>query len=224
MRNALPVKPAEWPERAYKLAYVSPSWGPEGSSRDLSDLMKLPVPSLLLPPAVVLLWVPGGKLEEGLDLLWGWKLHYRGVAFVWVKTDSKGVPLGAHGPRPTVSSRGSTELVLAAETGPEYVLAGSTEKRGRPLPIVDETVGQVVMAPVGPRPPEVRARIERMYGSAVSRVELFAPGEVPGWDVWAPGAAVVVSAPSREGAEEKPAPQGGTEKEGFELAMGLDDE
>ena len=68
----------------------------------------------------------------------------------------------------------------------EFVLAGSPMARGRPLPLADEAVPQVVMAPKqahSTKPAEIRLRIERLYPSA-RRIELFARERHPGWDSW----------------------------------------
>jgi N6-adenosine-specific RNA methylase IME4 len=65
----------------------------------------------------------------------------------------------------------------------ELVLAASTEKRGRPLPLSSEAICQTVFAPKGQhsqKPDEVQQRIEQMYPEA-SKLELFARRERPGW-------------------------------------------
>ncbi len=60
------------------------------------------------------------------------------------------------------------------------------------MPIADEKVAQVVLAPRGPhsaKPAEVMDRIERLYPHA-RRLETFARSRRAGWDAWgdeAPG-------------------------------------
>lgn len=91
----------------------------------------------------------------------------------------------------------------------EPVLAFTRVKRGRPLPILDEGMSQLVgewellyeefmfpepLALPRPRPhnkhsskPEdVQDRIERLHGPQ-TRLELFARRERPGWDSWGLG-------------------------------------
>lgn len=66
------------------------------------------------------------------------------------------------------------------------VLAGSRTAKGRPMPVADEAVAQVVLAPVGrhsEKPVEVYNRIERLYPKA-SRLELFARARREGWESW----------------------------------------
>lgn len=68
----------------------------------------------------------------------------------------------------------------------EVVLAGSTCKHGRPVPILTAAQSQFVFAPRGEhsaKPREVRRRIVELLGD-VPRIELFARRRVKGWDAW----------------------------------------
>jgi N6-adenosine-specific RNA methylase IME4 len=68
----------------------------------------------------------------------------------------------------------------------EFVLAASMTKSGRPMPLADESVAQVVLAPLGEhsqKPDEIQSRIERLYPDA-SRIELFARRCRDGWQAW----------------------------------------
>jgi N6-adenosine-specific RNA methylase IME4 len=95
---------------------------------------------------------------------------------VWVKTRLDGTPIGAQGVRP------STVKPLT-----EFVLVGSTERLGRPLPLADESIRQTVFAPRGEhsrKPLEVQERIELMYPNA-TKLEMFSrPPLREGWDHW----------------------------------------
>ena len=66
----------------------------------------LPVRDLLADRAVVFVWTTSAKLPDALELLSAWKLTYRGIAFVWVKTTLAGVPIGAQGVRPSITGMG----------------------------------------------------------------------------------------------------------------------
>jgi N6-adenosine-specific RNA methylase IME4 len=135
----------------------------------------LPVREIMSKRSVVFLWATGPKLDAAIDVIRAWDLHYRGVSYVWVKTRKDGTPIGAQGVMPTFT-KPTTEFVLAA----------TTNKRGRPFPILDLKQPQVVFAPRGrhsEKPPQVRERIESLCGER-PRIELFARGRVPGWDVW----------------------------------------
>jgi N6-adenosine-specific RNA methylase IME4 len=105
-----------------------------------------------------------------------------------VKTRRDGIPIGAQGVTPTFTKPTC-----------EFVLVATTVSKGRPFPILDlkqaQTVflddqdvfdPQPVFAPRGrhsAKPDDVRRRIERLCGER-PRIELFARGAVPGWDVW----------------------------------------
>lgn len=169
-----------------------------------ADVLRLDVRSYMHPRhSLALVWATCPRLDFAIRAIEAWGLHYRGVAFVWVKTRRDGTPVGAQGVRASVT-KPTTELLLAASTDP----------RGRPVRIADESVAQVyveretnpptgdwpedttsrvvleehwptetVYAPRGAhseKPAEVYARIERMYPTA-SKCELFARAERPGW-------------------------------------------
>lgn len=150
-----------------------------------ADVLRLDVRSYMHPRrSLALVWATCPRLDFAIRAIEAWGLHYRGVAFVWVKTRRDGTPVGAQGVRASVT-KPTVELLLAASTDP----------RGRPVRIADESVAQVyvdwledqpidvVYAPRGAhseKPAEVYARIERMYPTA-SKCELFARAERPGW-------------------------------------------
>jgi N6-adenosine-specific RNA methylase IME4 len=139
------------------------------------DLAKFPMQDWMAVPGVLFLWVPSAKLDVAIDCIRAWDLHFRGVAFVWVKTTQAGVPIAAQGVRPSIT-KPLTEFVLAASTHP----------KGRPLPIVDEAVRQTVFAPKqahSTKPEQVQANIEALYPS-LAKVELFARRRRDGWDAW----------------------------------------
>ena len=141
------------------------------------ELLALPVARLAHVSSVVFCWATCPRLDFAIKMLEHWGFAYRGVAFVWVKTKKSDplVPIGARGVRPSIV-KPTTELVLAA----------SMTAKGRPLPLADESVPQVVLSPVSEhsrKPPGVHDRIERLYPVA-KRIELFARRRVPGWASW----------------------------------------
>lgn len=178
------VEGSNSPMEEYEVIYLDPPWdyygdpnkmgaaGKEYNLMTVEELADLKIP--LAKPGVVFMWATGPKLDIAMDLLKAWGLHYRGIAFVWVKTRKDGVPIKAQGVRPSVI-KPLTELVLVA----------STEKLGRPLPLASEKVIQTVFAPRrehSRKPDEVRERIEALYPTA-SKLEMFARTKVDGWDV-----------------------------------------
>ena len=73
------------------------------STMATSEIADLPVRDLLADRAVVFVWTTSAKLPDALELLAAWKLFYRGIAFVWVKTTRAGVPISARGVRPSIT-------------------------------------------------------------------------------------------------------------------------
>jgi N6-adenosine-specific RNA methylase IME4 len=139
------------------------------------DIRSLPIHRLLEPHSVLFLWASSPKLDLAIQCLSHWGLSFRGVAFVWVKTKKTGEPIGAQGVCPSI-----------VKPTTEFVLVASPMARGRPMPLADEGVQQVVMAPKqahSAKPVEIQERIERLYPSA-RRIELFARSRRPGWDSW----------------------------------------
>lgn len=176
-----------FPDKRYDVVYCDPPWFYYGSQTKMAaagkhyqlmpydDILALPVREIMSDKAALFLWATGPRLDWAIDAIRAWKLHYRGIAYVWVKTRKDGTPVGAQGVPPTFT-KPTTELVLAA----------TTVVRGRPFPILDFKQPQTVFAPRGEhsrKPEEVRQRIEALCGKR-PRIELFARGAVKDWDTW----------------------------------------
>lgn len=141
------------------------------------DICALPVASMVAKPAACFMWATAPKLPEAIEVMRAWGFHYRGIAYVWVKTSTSGKIISGQGVRPTFV-KPTTELVLV----------GSTCKTGRPLKLMTESQGQVVLASRpgnkhSAKPAVFRDRIVELLGD-VPRIELFARERVPGWDAW----------------------------------------
>lgn len=173
--------------KTYDVILADPPWSYHGqqakwgaaakfySTMSDEELMAMKVRAMLNPRGVLFCWATAPRLDFAIRLVGEWGLCYRGVAFVWVKTTKAGVPIGARGVRPSI-----------VKPTTEFVIAASRVEKGRPMPLADESVAQVVLAPVAEhsrKPDEVNARIERLYPDA-RRLELFARRERAGWDVW----------------------------------------
>lgn len=125
--------------------------------------------------AALFLWATGPRLHFALDVIRAWGLHYRGVAYVWVKTTKAGVPMGAKGPPPAF-----------VKSVTEYLLAATTIRQGRVFPLQDFKQRQVVFHPPSrhsEKPDVFAENLERLCGN-VTRLEMFARKSRPGWDVW----------------------------------------
>lgn len=126
---------------------------------------------------ILFMWVTSPLMHLGFKAIDEWNLSFRGVAFVWVKTKKTDplIPVGAQGVRPSI-----------VKPTTEFVLVASKVSKGRPMPLFDESIRQVVLAPKqehSQKPDEVQERIERMYPNA-TRLEMFARRERDGWDAW----------------------------------------
>jgi N6-adenosine-specific RNA methylase IME4 len=180
---ALPPLPAG----PYDIVYADPPWHYYGSQiKDAAaakhyplmsqeELAALSVRSIMSKRAALFLWATCPRLDLAIDLLERWDLHYRGVAYVWVKTNARGGIIRGQGVAPTFT-KPTTELVLAA----------TTMRSGRPFPLRDLAQGQVELHPRAEhsRKPDVfRRRIVELCGDR-PRIELFAREASDGWDAW----------------------------------------
>jgi N6-adenosine-specific RNA methylase IME4 len=178
---------APLPPGPYDVVLADPPWSYYGSTAKAAaagkhyrlvsqdELARLPVRSVMSRRAALFVWATGPRLDFAVELIGAWGLHYRGVAWVWVKTRRDGHVISGQGVPPTFT-KPTTEFVLAA----------TTMRRGRPFPILDLRQGQVVLAPRGrhsAKPPEVRRRLEALCGNR-PRLELFARERACGWDAW----------------------------------------
>jgi N6-adenosine-specific RNA methylase IME4 len=175
------------PRNRYDIAYVDPPWFYYGSPikdaaaakhyplMTLEELSALDVRAMLNKRAAVFVWATCPRLNFAIQLIDAWGLHYRGVAYVWVKTNRSGAIIAGQGVPPTFT-KPTTELLLVATTTPT----------GRPFPIHDLAQAQVVLHPRGAhsqKPTIFRSLIEELCGKR-TRIELFARSHTAGWDAW----------------------------------------
>jgi N6-adenosine-specific RNA methylase IME4 len=175
------------PRKRYDIAYVDPPWYYYGSPvKDAAagkhyplmspaELAAIDVRQMLNARAAVFLWATCPRLDFAFELINAWKLHYRGVAYVWVKVNRRGEIIAGQGIPPTFT-KPTSELLLVA----------TTNKTGRPFPILDLAQPQVILHPRGAhseKPAIFRTLIERLCGRR-PRIELFARLKARGWDVW----------------------------------------
>lgn len=130
----------------FKILLVDPPWPYYGSTTKdaaagkhydlmpLADICALDVRGLCDEPAALFLWATGPRLHYALAAMRAWGFHYRGIAFVWVKTRADGGIISGQGVPPTFT-----------KPNVELLLAGTTNKRGRPFPLQDFGMGQVVL-------------------------------------------------------------------------------
>lgn len=176
------------PDKTFDVLLLDPPWSYHGQqdkwgaaakfypTMSDEDLQAMPIKQLLNKKAVVFIWATAPRLDAAIKLIETWGLHYRGVAFTWIKTkqDNK-TPIGAQGVRPSI-----------VKPTAEFVLVASNVAKGRPLPIADESVRHVILAPKqehSRKPDAVHKSINALYPEA-TKLEMFARRLVEGWEVW----------------------------------------
>jgi N6-adenosine-specific RNA methylase IME4 len=178
-----------FPKGTYDIVYADPPWFYYGSQiKDAAaakhyplmtqeELEALPVRSIMSARSALFLWSTGPRLDFAVELIAKWGLRYRGVAYVWVKTNRRGEIIRGQGVPPTFT-KPTTEFVLAA----------TTMRTGRPFPLHDLAQGQVVLEPRAEhsrKPAAFRRLITELCGER-PRIELFARERARGWDAWGP--------------------------------------
>ena len=175
------------PSGPFEVIVIDPPWNYYGSTTKWAaagkhyplmtdeELAGMRVSSILAKRSIVFMWATSSSIARAVDLMRGWGLHYRGVAFVWVKTRGDGAPIGAQGVRPSVTKPLT-----------EFVLTASTKPKGRPLPLASEAIRQTIFAQRArhsEKPDAIQQAIEVMYPTA-RKAELFARRHRAGWSCW----------------------------------------
>lgn len=137
---------------------------------DLAAIKALPVAEIAAKDCALFLWVTDPLLQEGIETMKAWGFTYKTVGFVWTKRNRDGSPFAGMG--------------YWTRANPELCLLGT---RGSPKR-VDKGVRRWIDAPRrehSRKPDLARARIERLMGLEVPRLEMFArQSHDNGWDAW----------------------------------------
>jgi N6-adenosine-specific RNA methylase IME4 len=184
-RPVLRVPPL--PSGPFEIVYADPPWEYYGSPiKDAAAakhyplmsqeaLSNLPVRDIMAKRAALFLWATGPRLHLAIELLQRWGLHFRGVLYVWIKTNRRGEIIRGQGVPPTFTKPTS-----------EFVLAATTTRTGRPFPLRDLAQAQVVLhrrSEHSRKPAIFRTMIEQLCGPR-PRIELFAREAARGWVSW----------------------------------------
>jgi len=168
----------------YDIILCDPPWFHHGSPTKMgaagrhyplmhvNEIAAVPVPAMMTKRSILFLWSTCSHLHDAIDVIRLWNLRYVGLAFIWVKVAKDGHIIHGQGVRPSIV-KPTTELLLAA----------TNVRSGRPLPLLTEAMGQVVLAPRGAhseKPAIFRTLITDLLGDR-PRVELFARQQTPGW-------------------------------------------
>jgi N6-adenosine-specific RNA methylase IME4 len=140
------------------------------STMDLNAIKALPVSSLAAEPAHLYLWVPNALLPEGLEVMAAWGFKYKSN-IVWHKIRKDG---GSDGRGVGFYFRNVTELLL-------FGTRGKNARTGQ--------AGRTQVNLLGTRKREHSRKPDEAYTiiencSHGPRLELFARGVRPGWQVW----------------------------------------
>ena len=170
----------------YDIIYADPPWeykesggGHRGTAglpyetMSLQQLAELPIKSISHDATILYLWATDPKLPVAIELMEKWGFSYKGIVYVWVKTNRKNDSvfwgMGRY-------SRKNVELVLLG-------VKKKTIKQNIPL---KRNSHQVVFSKIqehSKKPDKIRTEIEEVLGEK-SRIELFARQQVEGWDCW----------------------------------------
>jgi len=194
------------PDKKYNLIYADPPWQySEGcfgdikvKDRDFSklppmhenaystqldhysnmtddELKELPVSNLIDKSSCVLfMWATAPKLYSAVEVMKSWGFQHRTIGFVWIKTkkDNKSLMYGG--------------IHNYTMSNAELCLVGKPKNVKAPTRLA-LNIPQVIFHPRGKhsaKPNLVRQALTELYGTKINRIELFARGRVPGWDVW----------------------------------------
>lgn len=170
--------------KKYDLIYIDPPWsytnfGTASASSHYGlmsqqDICNMDLKSILNKDGMVLVWATGPRMNYAIDAINAWGLHYRGVAFVWVKTRKDGVVINGQGVPPTFTKPMA-----------EFVLCATTKKAGRPIKLQKFNTPQIVMAPReghSTKPQVFRTHIETTLTPNIAKLEVFARAVTLGWD------------------------------------------
>lgn len=131
------------------------------------DIFNLPVESIAEKDCILFLWVTFPCLHEGLETMKRWGFTYKTLGFCWVKRCRKQTHKWFWG------------LGFWTRANPEICMIAT---RGNPKRI-SKGVHSVIDTPIeehSKKPDIVRQKIVELIGD-VSRIELFAREEYPGW-------------------------------------------
>ncbi len=176
-----------FPDKKYQIIYADPPWSfTRGVSQDSGrkdriivdqyrtmnkkDIENINVSNITENDAVLFLWVTDSHLIDGIELIRKWGFEYRTIAFIWKK----------------ITKNGKTCANVGAWTmkNCEICLLGIKGNMLQHKKV--NNIFQFVEAERtshSKKPEQVRYNIETLFGN-LSRIELFARQQTPGWDVW----------------------------------------
>jgi N6-adenosine-specific RNA methylase IME4 len=150
-------------EKKYQIIYADPPWfyhykaskkwgdaQVEYPVMKTKDICSLPVADITEDRAVCFMWATMPNLPEAFKVMEAWGFKYKTVAFVWVKTTSKGGYRSGTG----YFTNSNAELVLIGTKGNNLERKRKDIKQILATPIIGHSV----------KPQQIRERIEALYG------------------------------------------------------------
>lgn len=163
-----------FPKKRFKVLYPDMPWtykdlgkaGKRGASTqyqtmDLMDMINLPIEKIAAKDSCIFMWATDPLFKDALTLMKAWGYQYKRVAFVWIKMTKD-------------MKKPRMNLGRTTRSNAEFVIYGT---KGENLPILDHGVSQVVLTPQlrhSVKPLEVSDRIDRLLGTKLKKIELFA--------------------------------------------------
>ena len=170
----------------YDIIYSDPPWqyGSRGArsgqfadldypTMSIKELKELPVKNIVADNAALFMWVTSPFIDKAPEVANAWGFdHYVRVDKVWVKKTVNGARHAVCGPWGMTDA----EFILLFTRGS---ICGQQRERNQP------TVVEAVYPGMHSKKPDLfRDMITRRFPSSMSRLEMFARVETPGWQVF----------------------------------------
>lgn len=177
--------------KKYKVIYADPPWYYANNKKrqkyggaamahypmvKLDELKRLPIQSICEDASILFLWATFPRLKDALELMESWGFIYRTIGFCWIKKFKNGKIESGRGMG--FFTKENAEVCLI---GTRYVHKGRNQ-----IKVLRHDISSVIISERrrhSEKPDEVRHRIDMLFGN-VSKIELFARQEYPGWDSW----------------------------------------
>lgn len=148
----------------------------------IADMAALPVGQMMAKDSAIAMWIVGSHCDAALELANGWGFTFTTDLFCWMKQ--------------RLAHAWQLDLLTGDIPEPRISMGYYTRKqvemcwlfqRGRGLPVLAHDVRQVILStPTGHsrKPPEQYDRLNRLFGTDLPRIEMFARNTAAGWDSW----------------------------------------
>jgi len=146
------------------------------------DIKDIDVASISEDNSVLFMWATFPRLPQALQVIEAWGFTYKTLGFSWHKLTRDGklfFGVGAY-------AKSNCEVCLMATKGNVGILRGEIPDPKDKLVVRSNYVSSAINAQRdrhSKKPDEIRNRIVELFGD-VSRIELFARQQTPGWDTW----------------------------------------